>query len=312
MSNDLVAESPAPSPATGIGRPGRYGRLETYSLLTLLGIIWGMAFVALKAMEEYLSPVNLTLLRWFIAGGVFVALLPVMGRLKTAFEIRDLPRFVVVSFAVVVCYHLLLNFSEASISAGLAGLLVSLSPIFTVLLSYGFTGEERRREVVFAVVLALTGALILFAGTAGGSSSFLGMLEAIGSALSFAVYAVLSKPLVNKYGARSLTVWVFIAGTVMLLPLLSGSFVSQVQKMPIAGWVAILYLSVLSSVIGYMLFYVLLERGTVSRLSIQLYLVPVVSVIGGALLLSESLTVYMIAGGVALLAAVGLSSAKPK
>ncbi len=308
------AKLTVPSAVTArTARTGRKQRIEAYSLLVLLGIIWGMAFVALKVMETYLSPVNMTLLRWLIACAAFIALAPVAGRLKTRFNIRDLPRFLIVAFTLVVCYNLALNFSEKIISAGLAGLLVALGPVFLIILSYVFTGEERRREVVLAMVLAFSGALILsFGAEGGGSDSIIGVMEAVGSALSFAVYALLSKPLVTKYGARPLTIWTGIAGTAMLLPLLSSSFFSHVQAMPPAGWMAILYLSLLSSVVGYMLFYMLLDRGLISRLSIQLYLVPVVSVIGGTVLLSEPVTVYTIGGGGMLLSAIALTSRKRK
>lgn len=61
-----------------------------------------------------------------------------------------------------------------------------------------------------------------------------------------------------------------------------------------------------------MLFYMLLDRGLISRLSIQLYLVPVVSVIGGTVLLSEPVTVYTIGGGGMLLSAIALTSRKRK
>ena len=51
-----------------------------YAGLVLLSVIWGMAFVAIKQADSVLSPVNLTLLRWFVASFFFLALLPVIGR----------------------------------------------------------------------------------------------------------------------------------------------------------------------------------------------------------------------------------------
>ena len=57
---------------------------------------------------------------------------------------------------------------------------------------------------------------------------------------------------------------------------------------------------------GYLLFYTLVSKGTVSRLSVQLYLAPIVSVVGRVLLLNEGVTMFTVAGGALLLLAVVL------
>jgi drug/metabolite transporter (DMT)-like permease len=74
--------------------------------------------------------------------------------------------------------------------------------------------------------------------------------------------------------------------------------------------VSVPYLALLSAVFGHLLFYTPVSRGAVSRLSIRLYLVPVVSVIGGALLLNEGLTPSVVVGGGPMLVAVAVSTWK--
>ena len=285
-------------------------RLMPLIILVMLSIIWGMAFVAIKYTEPFLDPVNLTLLRWFIAGAALLFLAPFLGRMRARFQIRDLPRFALVSFANVVAYHLTLNYSESSISAGLAVLLVAMGPVFILVLSWVFLEERHGKRVIIAVTVAFAGALILSFGNGvtAGSSSFSGILEAVGTALSYSAFAVFSKPLVRKYGAIPFTIWVGLFGTVMLLPLVSGSFISQVSALPLDGWISMLYLSLASTVLGYMIFYTLVNRGSVSRLAVQLYLVPLVGVIGGVLILGESISVYTIEGGIAILVAVAIST----
>ena len=82
--------------------------VTAYSGLAVLSVIWGMAFVAIKAVVVELSPVNLALLRWFIAGVPFLILLPIIGRPKVSFERKDVPRLLVVAFANVAGYHIAL------------------------------------------------------------------------------------------------------------------------------------------------------------------------------------------------------------
>jgi drug/metabolite transporter (DMT)-like permease len=287
---------------------------EAYGALVTLSLIWGLAFVAIKIMEPMVTPVNLTLLRWFIAGGAFLILLPFFGKPRAPIERRDIPRLLLVSFANVVAYHLTINYSEGVVGAGLETLLVALGPIFMVVLSAIFLREKHGKVIYLAILLAFTGSLILFFGTVetNGPSTVPGILEGIGTAISYATFAVFAKPLLRKFGARTVTIWVGLIGTAMLLPLLSGSFVSQVVRLPISGWVAILYLSLLSTVFGYLLFYSMIEKGGVAKVSIQLYLVPVFGIAGGVVILGESVTDFTIMGGVTMLIAVGLTTLKPK
>ena len=252
---------------------------------------------------------NLTLLRWLLAAAGYLAILPFFGKTKTKFELRDLPRLLMVSFANVPMYHLSLNSGEVTVSAGVAGLLVALGPILIVLLSRVLLKEEIGRQLGVALIVATCGTVLLSLSELGGpSGSTIGVLEILITAVAYALFAVFSKPLVVKYGALPIAIRAGTIGTAMLLPLLSPNFVTQVSTLPVTGWLAVLYLSVLSTVLAYSMFYVLVSRNTVSRLSVQLYLIPVISVIGGILILGQGLTVFTVAGGSILLLGVALAT----
>jgi drug/metabolite transporter (DMT)-like permease len=247
----------------------------------------------------------LALLRWFIASGGYLALAPFIGRPKTKFDTKDLPRLFVISLANVPGYHLAINYAETSVSAGLAGLLISLGPVFVVLFSSISLKEKIHSRIVFAILLALGGSVLLSLPNLGsGVSSLIGPLEVIIAAISYAVFGVLSKPLVHKYGPTFIAIWAGTIGTLTLLPLLSNSFKTQVASMSVLDWSSVLYLSLLSTVLGYTLYYTLVSRGSVSRLAIQLYLIPIVSVLGGIFLLGESISVFTVAGGSAMLVSI--------
>ena len=103
-------------------------RIFTNILVVILGVIWGLAFVAIRTADFQLSPVNLTILRWLIASAGFLALAPFFGKPKQPVQRHHIPRILVVSLASVTGYHLSLNYAETIVSAGLAGLLISLGP----------------------------------------------------------------------------------------------------------------------------------------------------------------------------------------
>jgi drug/metabolite transporter (DMT)-like permease len=283
-----------------------------YSGLLVLSVIWGLAFVAIKQAVTELTPVNLALLRWLVASVPFLILLPIIGRPKAKFERRDVPRLLIVALANVAGYHLSLYYAETTLSAGLSALLTSFGPIFIAMLSYFLLNEKAGKKVLVGLLLAMAGTAVLSTGSISVNelSSYAGIIENLITALCYALFTVLGKPLVHKYGSASTTIMAGLIGAAMMLPLLSQSFFVQASALSSLGWVSVLYLSLLSTVFGYLMFYALVSRGAVTRLSIQLYLIPVVSVIGGALLLNEPITISLAVGGGMMLAAVAIATWK--
>ncbi|MDG6902791.1 MAG: DMT family transporter [Nitrososphaerota archaeon] len=286
--------------------------VTAYSGLVVLSLIWGMAFVAIKGVETELSPVNLALMRWLIAAVPFLILLPIIGRPKVRFERKDVPRLLVMALANVAGYHLSLNYAETTLSAGLSALLTAFGPIFIVVLSYLLLHERVGPRILLGLGLAFAGAAVLSVGTISASdfASAAGIVEALFTALCYGLFTVVGKPLVHKYGSAPTTILAGLVGTALMTPLLSESFFTQAASLTLYGWLGVLYLALLSTVFGYLMFYAMVSRGAVSRLSIQLYLIPVVSIVGGALLLSEQVTATVVIGGGMMLAAVAISTWK--
>jgi drug/metabolite transporter (DMT)-like permease len=281
-----------------------------YVLVTLLSIIWGLAFVAIRRAEFELSPINLTLLRWLIASSGFLLLAPFFGKPKSPIRRQHVPRLLMVSFASVAGYHLSLNYAETIVSSGLAGLLISFGPIFAVLLSALFLKERVGRRLMLALSLAAAGALILSVNADLSFQQIYGPIAVILAAFMYAVFSVGSKPLVRDYGALPVAIWVAVIGTAFTLPLMSGGFFSQVSQLSLVGWASVAYLAILSTVIANMILYTLIRSRAVSRLSIQLYLVPLVSLAGGILLLGEAFSAFTLVGAGFLFAAITLATRK--
>src|SRR5208337_567732 len=282
----------------------------SYCLILILSVIWGLAFVAIKRAEFELSPENLTLLRWIIASGSFLILAPVIGKPKRPIQRNHVPRILLVSFASVVGYHFTLNYAETIVSAGLAGLLISFGPIFIALLSTIFLKEKVSGLLILALALALAGTFTLSIGADLTFRQIVGPVAMIIAAFMYSVYSVGSKPLVKEYGALPTAVWLAVIGTVFTFPLFSSNFVTQILALSTIGWLSVIYLAILSTVIANMILYTLIGERAVSRLSVQLYLVPLVSLIGGIVLLGESLSVLTVIGAGFLFSATALATHK--
>jgi drug/metabolite transporter (DMT)-like permease len=282
---------------------------RSYVLLVTLSIIWGLAFVAIRRADFELSPVNLALLRWIIVSAAFLALYPFVVKPRAKFEKGDLPRLAIVGLTNVVVYHLALNTAEQSVDTSLAGLLISFSPIFLVLLSMVVLHEAVGGRIWLALAIAVGGAAVISSpGLTNGTTGVVGPILVIVTGLSNAVYTVASKPLVLKYGPIPVSAWASLVGTVMLFPLASPSLVTQAEGLSSVAWESVLYLALLSTVLSNTIYFTLVHGQAVSRLGIQLFLVPLVSASGGVLILGEQLGVATVLGGALLLLAVGLAT----
>src|SRR5438128_4417216 len=135
----------------------RDNRIFTNSLVVILGVTWGLAFVAIRTADFQLSPINLTVLRWLIASAGFLSLAPFFGRPKHPVQRHHIPRILAVSLASVTGYHLSLNYAETIVSAGLAGLLISLGPIFVVVRSALLLKGEIGKRLRTGLAAARTG-----------------------------------------------------------------------------------------------------------------------------------------------------------
>jgi drug/metabolite transporter (DMT)-like permease len=288
----------------------RESRVFTNTLVVILGVIWGLAFVAIRTADFQLSPINLTILRWLIASAGFLGLAPFFGRPKQPVKKHDVPRILVVSLASVAGYHLSLNYAETIVSAGLAGLLISLGPIFVVVLSALFLKEKIGKRLGLALAAAMTGAVILSLSAGLNFQEVTGPLAVAFSAFMYSVFAVGSKPLVKEYGALPTAIWVALIGTAFTLPLISLNFITEIQQLSTITWLSVLYLALLSTVLANVILYLLIGNRSVSRLSIQLYIVPLVSLIGGIVLLGESVTILTVLGGIMMFTGVALATRK--
>jgi drug/metabolite transporter (DMT)-like permease len=284
--------------------------LLSYGLVVILSLLWGLAFVAIRRAVLELSPVSLTLLRWLIVSGAFLILAPVIGKPRSPIKKKHIPRIFLVAFASVGGYHLSLNYAETIVSSGLAGLLISFGPIFVVLLSAIFLREKISSQLLLALVLAISGALVLSINADLSFAEITGPVAVVLAAFMYAVFSVGSKPLVRDYGALPTAVWAGVLGTIFILPLMSGRFFAEVRALSLAGWLSVLYLAILSTVVANIILYTLIGTRTVSTLSVQLYLIPPVSLVGGVLILNESVTALTIVGACLLLAATALATRK--
>lgn len=263
-----------------------------------------------QAVRE-LTPVNLTLLRFLIAAVAFTAFVVLALRRPFTFSRQDIPRLVATGAAAVPAYHISLNFAEQSVTAGTAGVLIATGPIFATILSAVYLREHVTERTIIGLLLGFAGVVVLtwFSSTSGSIRvDPIGAAAVVFSAFMYAVFSALAKPMLPKYGSNAVTVLTILTGTVLLLPLLSQSTIQQAATLSFNGWVAVVSLGLLSTVAANLLFFYALTMQKLSHISVQLYLVPLFSVVAGVLLLGESVGLNLVVGGAMILLGVRIAT----
>ncbi|MBA4364994.1 MAG: DMT family transporter [Caldisericia bacterium] len=280
--------------------------------LSLVGLflVWANAFTFVRIATRSLTPANLAILRFALVWP-FLFLFPGLYRLRKL-ERRDWSRLLLVSFLMVVGYHLALNAAETRVTASVAALTAGFAPILTGVLSALFLHERLPGRRVAGLVVSLAGLVVLVLGINGRIelTSLLGVFLAFLAPLCWSLSTVLSKPLVTRYRGLDVTVWGLFLGTLFLLPWLRpASLVSQVMTMPFIAWASVAYLAYLSILLGYPVWFHALETKKASETGMFVYLNPLIGTASGVLFLHESLTPLMMLGAAGILA--GLVIANP-
>jgi drug/metabolite transporter (DMT)-like permease len=265
-------------------------------------IVWAFAFPFIRIGLDELSFINLTIMRFFIVCCVLLILIIIQSKKFSKLQKKDIIPIFILGFFGVIVYHLGLNYGELYVSPGSASLIIATIPIQILILAAIFLKEKITYIKLLGIIIALIGVLIISIwGTKGATLEIKYITAAIAifiAATSGAFYTIAGKKLLNRYSGLSLTVYAMLLGSIGLLPLtINSSLVSQVSNLSIKGWFAIIFLGIFSTIIGYAIWYIALEKKTASEISIYLYLIPVLSTIISFFLLKEEITYMFILGG---------------
>jgi drug/metabolite transporter (DMT)-like permease len=280
---------------------------SAHAALIGVAVLWAGAFSAIKALLDHgMAAGDIAVLRYVVAAPGFALLLWRSGGLPGLTR-RDAFRLAAVGLLVVVGYHVSLNVGTRFTTSGTAALVVALAPAMTLVLAAALRLERItvRRSVGLAVAFVGV-AIVVFLG-AGGELSLAnarGPLVVLAAPVSFALYNVLLQPLLERYGLLALTAASSLLGTLGLLPLARPSTVDAVAGISAGDAVLVLYLGFLCTLLGYLAWNVGL-RGLGSTGAVTYaYGIPVLAVAFGAVLLDETVTVWLAVGGALVLAGV--------
>jgi drug/metabolite transporter (DMT)-like permease len=197
--------------------------------------------------------------------------------------------------------------------AGNAAILLATIPLWTLILST-LLGHERPGPMVWTgILVALMGMVLVVAGGEEGvnlrSDTFRGDLLIVGAALTWSMYTVGSRSLLEKYGSLPVTAWTLWIGSLGLVLLGIPSLLqTPVLDISALAWIGVGYAGVLAIGLAYLLWYQGVQRIGSSRTAIYQNLTPVIALVAAWAWLGETPLLLQLAGVVAVL--VGLALAR--
>lgn len=272
-------------------------------------VAWGTTGVATRAaLNAGVPPVQMAATRAILAAFVLFGWMVVRGRGRIT---RDRERWVTGGFAALfqlATPFVLFTLAYQYASAGFVGLLVALVPLGTALVAHFWLPDEPLHAAkLLGLLVAFVGvAFLLLAGDSGlqeGGNPLLAAALSLGAVLSISFAAVFTKGRPGTYEPAELTWMQFAVGSVLIaLTMLA------MEGLPAGisawGWSLIGYLTIVGSVVPFLLFYWILARASATRASLVGYVVPLIALVSGILLLDERVEAGIAIGGALIIVGV--------
>ncbi|CAG7645364.1 DMT family transporter [Paenibacillus allorhizosphaerae] len=284
-------------------------RTRTTLLVAFLVLVWGVNWPLSKFALSYTPPVLFSGMRTLLGGLLLLfAAVPRYKqlRLKETWHI-----YILSSLLNIICYYGLQTIGLNYLPAGLFATIVFLQPVLLGVFSWLWLGEAMYGLKIVGLILGFSGVAVISAGGLSGHISAVGILLALGSALSWA----LGTSYVKKVSGAVDPIWL------VTLQLIFGGLVMTGVGSEVESWSGIiwnvpyisslLFISVFVIAIGWLVFYKLIGSGEATKVASYTFLIPLVAILIGTVFLHEPFTLYLLAGLILIVVSIFLVNRKP-
>jgi drug/metabolite transporter (DMT)-like permease len=265
--------------------------LKDWILLTALAAIWGSAFMFIKISAVDFGPILLVTLRLLIAGLVFMPFL--LRKKKRSLFRAYLPAILIIAIVSNAIPFTMFAYASLGATSNMLGILNGTTAFLTTIIAYFWLKEAVSSKQIIGLLLGFVGVLILVNPSNGSTTLIASMCAMIGS-LCYAFNAAY----LQKYHSNSdkivLIGWSMLFGGFFMIPLASFNLPNSIPDTN--SILALFWLAVISTGVGYLAYVRLIDRiGAVKTVTLT-YLLPVFSIIWGAIFLKEQITFFIFGG----------------
>lgn len=259
--------------------------------ITMLGaiFIWGSSFIVTKSTVEEVPPFILAFLRFMVASAFFF----LIKRKQVSYRNIPVLPLIISGFFGITAFYALINYGLIYTTVASASAIQGTIPAISLLLGAIFLHEKINLRKVVAVVLSISG-IVLIVSTAGSlvvsNEQMLGNILVLASTFAGACYMVYCKQLLGSIDYITFTAWMLLFGTLMLLPTAAMELINLNGILAISFFdvIKIFYLGVVSSALAYILWHYALASINSAEAGVYLNLIPVIAFAAGVLILKEA------------------------
>ena len=270
----------------------RMGRME-WVLLIALSILWGGAFFFTKLALVELPPLTLVFFRLALASAILFLFFLSSRRSVTAL-LPFWPQFFGLGLLSNVIPFSLLGWGQIHISSGLASILTTFNPVFTVILAHYLTRDEKFSvQKVAGIGFGVAGVITMIGPETlnGFDNAVAAMLACLGAAFSYALAGIYAKRFRHLGVAPAgVALGQIATAAVIMLPWVLLFDHPWTLALPSASVVwSMLGLALFSTALAYVLFFRVLEVGGATNSSLVALLIPATAILLGSVFLGERL-----------------------
>jgi drug/metabolite transporter (DMT)-like permease len=210
----------------------------------------------------------------------------------------------------VVINQALFLMGLAFTTAHVAAILITTIPVFALAAAILLGRERATLAKTGGIALAAAGALLIVGGEglAGDGRSLIGALMIVGNCSAYALYLVLSKPMMTRLSARRVLARMFAIAAVAMLPICAWSLAHEEWRaIPQRAWLSLLLVILGPTVLAYVINGWTLRHTDSSTVAAYTYVQPVLTTILAALFLGETIGSSVVVAAVMIFAGVWLS-----
>ncbi|MBI2419377.1 MAG: DMT family transporter [Ignavibacteriales bacterium] len=270
--------------------------------------VWGLSFIATKMLLLYLSPLLIINLRLIFV----IPFLLVTGFLaKKSFSIQKHQAIWILLLALISIVHLGIQVTGMQFTtASNTGWIIGTAPIFIAILSRFLLKEVLHPRAVFGIFVSLFGLLLLMSRGNFSSLSFgsgMGDLLVLTSCLTWAVFTLVNRKIALDCPPVTSSFYMFAFMAIIILPFnLNENSLQAAVSLPASGWLAVAFLGIFSSGVGYVLWAKALSLSGSVNTSVYLYIEPFVTLFGAWFFLGEQIPLIAIAAGLIIMLGVAI------
>jgi drug/metabolite transporter (DMT)-like permease len=281
-------------------------RIELWSALAIVYVVWGSTYLGIKVAVRTLPPFLTAGTRFLAAAAILAA---VLALLRRSLHVPRREALAAAGLGVVLlgCGVGMVHLAETRIDSGVAAMIAGSVPLQIVLWRV-LAGERVPRPTMLAAAVGLAGlALVVGPDGLSGGSVAVGLLVMLAASIAWSRGSFVARRLTLPANPFVATVYEMLGGGLVLLVvgLVAGEAgelgADSFQAGPVAAWA---YLAVAGSVIGFSAYVWLLGNAPISQVVTHQYVNPLVAVTLGALILDERPGAATLAGAVLIVGAV--------